>query len=185
MRRFILTGTPGSGKTTLLEELARRGHDVVPEAATDVIARRQAAGEAAPWERVGFVDEVADVQRARAAAGPPAAPGAVRFHDRSPVCTEALRIFLGRPASPSLTAELDRIEAEATYRREVFFVRGLGFVERTAARRISLADALAFERLHEEVYRARGYRLIEVPAAAVSARADLVEAAVREIVPEA
>ncbi|MFB7471742.1 AAA family ATPase [Kitasatospora sp. NPDC056184] len=184
MRRFVLTGAPGSGKTTLLEELARRGHDVVREAATDVIGRRQAAGEPEPWERADFVDEVAAVQRDRASARPRAAAGAVRFHDRSPVCTEALRIFLGRPASPVLGAELDRIEAEAVYRREVFLVRGLGFVERTAARRISPADALAFERLHEEVYRARGYRLVEVPAAAVSARADLVEEAVRRIAAE-
>ncbi|MER5351432.1 AAA family ATPase [Kitasatospora sp. NPDC002551] len=184
MRRFVLTGAPGSGKTTLLEELARRGFEVVREAATEVIGRRQATGEAAPWERGGFVDEVAALQRALAPAVAGPSAGALRFHDRSPVCTEALRIFLGLPASPALTAELDRVEAEATYRREVFFVRGLGFVERTAARRISLADALAFERLHEEVYRARGYRLIEVPAATVPERADRVEEAVRRIAAE-
>ncbi|MFE7560399.1 AAA family ATPase [Kitasatospora sp. NPDC057500] len=188
MRRFVLTGTPGSGKTTLLEELAQRGFEVVREAATEVIGRRQAAGEPAPWERGDFVDEVAALQRTLALTPAPApaerSADPVRFHDRSPVCTEALRIFLGRPASPVLTAELERIGAEAVYRREVFFVRGLGFVERTAARRISPADALAFERLHEQVYRACGYRLIEVPAAPVPERADLVEEAVRRIAAE-
>ncbi|MFD0634363.1 AAA family ATPase [Catenulispora yoronensis] len=63
MKRYVLTGTPGAGKTTVIEELRRRGHAVVGEAATEVIARRQAAGEAEPWEAAGFVDLVLDVQR--------------------------------------------------------------------------------------------------------------------------
>ncbi|WP_327683010.1 AAA family ATPase [Kitasatospora sp. NBC_00458] len=179
MRRFVLTGTPGAGKTTLLGELARRGFTVVPEAATDVIARRQAGGDPEPWTRADFVDEVVALQRERAAA----ADGEVQFHDRSPVCTEALRDFLGRPASPGLTAELRRIGEEAVYRREVFFVRNLGFVEPTAARRISFEDALVFERLHERAYRAHGFRLIDVPAAGVAERADLIEAVVSRAAP--
>ncbi len=36
--RVVLTGAPGSGKTTLLDALRLRGHAVVEEAATDVIA---------------------------------------------------------------------------------------------------------------------------------------------------
>jgi hypothetical protein len=34
----------------------------------------------------------------------------------------------------------------------VFFVRDLGFVTPTAARRISLTDARAFGKLHEQAY---------------------------------
>lgn len=37
-RRYVLTGAPGAGKTMLLRALAERGHAVVEEAATDVIA---------------------------------------------------------------------------------------------------------------------------------------------------
>ncbi|MGW2543917.1 AAA family ATPase [Kitasatospora sp. NPDC001574] len=181
MRRYILTGTPGAGKTTLLAELARRGYSVTAEAATDVITRRQAAGDPEPWTRAGFVDEVVTLQRERAATA--TAPGEVRFHDRSPVCTEALRTFLGRPASPALTAELRRIGDEHVYRNEVFFVRNLGFVEPTAARRISFEDALTFEQLHERAYRAHGYRLIDVPAAGVAERADLIEAVLARTAP--
>ena len=44
MRRFILTGAPGAGKTAIVRELEARGFPVVEEAATDVIAREQAAG---------------------------------------------------------------------------------------------------------------------------------------------
>lgn len=49
MRRFILTGTPGSGKTALLRRLEIDGHAVVEEAATDVIALRQAEEIDEPW----------------------------------------------------------------------------------------------------------------------------------------
>ena len=33
----------------------------------------------------------------------------------------------------------------------------------TAARRISFADSLAFERVHEETYRDLGFRLVDIP----------------------
>ncbi len=38
--RYVLTGAPGAGKTVLLHALAREGHAVVAEAATDVITAR-------------------------------------------------------------------------------------------------------------------------------------------------
>ena len=45
MKRYILTGTPGAGKTSILRMLAARGHSVVEEAATSLIALGQAGGE--------------------------------------------------------------------------------------------------------------------------------------------
>jgi predicted ATPase len=44
----------------------------------------------------------------------------------------------------------------------------------TAARRISYADALAFERQHEAAYREHGFELVAVPAAPVAERAALI-----------
>jgi len=38
-KRYVFTGAPGSGKTALLGALRQRGHVVVDEAATEVIAR--------------------------------------------------------------------------------------------------------------------------------------------------
>jgi predicted ATPase len=49
-------------------------------------------------------------------------------------------------------------------------------VERTAARRITLADALTFERIHEDTYRELGFELVEVPAAPLPARMAVIYA---------
>lgn len=170
MHRYILTGAPGAGKTVLLRALERAGHAVVEEAATDVIALAQAEGVAEPWTDPGFVDAIVALQRQREAR----AVGEVVFFDRSPVCALALARFLGHPVSPRLRAELDRIAAEGTYERRVFLVRGLGFITPTAARRIGLEEALAFEAVHEAAYRALGYELVSVEPEPVTERVQAV-----------
>lgn len=191
MKRYILTGTPGAGKTTVLRRLEEMGYAVVEEAATDVIARGQARGEPEPWTGETFIDRVVALQRerereretaARAAdpAGNPvgdpiADPTAgVRIFDRSPICTHALSVYLNRPVSAALSAELDRIARAGSYRREVFFLRNLGFCEPTAARRIDFEESLRFERVHEESYRAFGYEPIDIAAADPNERAALI-----------
>jgi predicted ATPase len=162
IRRFVLTGTPGSGKTALLRALEARGHAVVEEAATAVIALELARGVAEHWKDPDFIDKILALQRARRARE--AAP--LQFHDRCTVCTYVLARFLGHPL-PDLGPGL--------YQQRVFFVRNLGHVEKTAARRIDFADALRFEALHEEVYREFGYELIDIPPAPVETRADMIE----------
>jgi predicted ATPase len=96
----------------------------------------------------------------------------VVFFDRSPICTLALSEFLGRTPSAALTAEIDRIQREATYQRRVFFLDNLGFVAPTEARRISFQDTLQFEAVHAEVYRRLGYELVRLPAGSVDERLD-------------
>jgi predicted ATPase len=176
-RRFILTGAPGAGKTTVLRALADLGHDTVAEAATDVIAGQQAAGTGEPWREPGFVDAIAALQRLRQQQA--AGRAEVQFYDRSPVCTLALAHYLGQPVSPALAQEIARITAGLVYQRQVFFIRPIGFVTPTAARRISYPESLVFEREHEAQYLRLGFEIVDVPPAAVAERAALIDAHVR------
>ncbi|WP_247686532.1 hypothetical protein [Micromonospora sp. C31] len=76
-------------------------------------------------------------------------------------------------------AGLQRERRDCAYQRQVFLVEPLGFVTPSAARRIGYAESLAFARVHEEVYRAHGRRLIAAPPAPVRARVALTEAHLR------
>ncbi|WP_028649200.1 AAA family ATPase [Nocardiopsis sp. CNT312] len=173
MKRFILTGAPGSGKTVLLRQLELDGYAVVEEAATDVIALARAQGRPEPWTDASFPGEVCALQRRRLARA--VAPGvSVQIHDRSPVCTYALARYLGHPVPPELRGELRRIRDEEVYERRVLFVESLGFVTRTEARRVSLDEALRFERVHTDVYRELGYDCVALPAGDPRERADAV-----------
>lgn len=173
MRRYILTGAPGSGKTALLRQLEIDGYGVVEEAATDVIALEQAHGVVTPWAEPGFLDRVVQLQRTRQLT---ATAHRVTFFDRSPVCTLALSRYAGTPAPAVLQAEVDR--SSELYEPTVFLVRNQGFVEPTAARRISFEESLRFERIHEATYRERGFTLIEVPAGPLATRVAILRAAV-------
>jgi predicted ATPase len=170
VRRFILTGAPGCGKTSILTALHDRGYAVVPEAATDVIAAEQARGIDEPWTRPEFADRIVELQRTRELE----AVGDPQVYDRSPLCTLALARYLGRPVTPLLAEEIKRLREQQIFQCLVFFVRPIGFIEPTAARRISYEESLVFERLHEAVYREHGFELIDVPPGPVDARAALV-----------
>ena len=172
--RYILTGAPGSGKTTILSALRVRGHHVVDEAATDIINAFDAQCVPEPWRRADFIDRIVALQRQRQLTADGEATGLTVF-DRSPVCTLALSVYLQRPVSAVLAAELDRIARENVYDRCVFFVHNIGFVEPTAARRISYAESLTFERIHLEVYRDLGYEIVDVNPGPVADRVALIE----------
>jgi len=176
MKRFILTGAPGSGKTAILRRLEFDGFPVVEEAATDVIALRQAEGVADPWTRPGFVEEVAHLQRQRLEQAAPMA-GAVQFHDRSLFCTLALAEYLAVPVPDVLLQEAERIRDEALFERRVFFIRNLGFIEPTAARRITFEETLRFEQIHELTYGEWGFERIAIRAASVLDRVRAIRAA--------
>jgi predicted ATPase len=178
VRRYILTGAPGAGKTVMLRELAARGYAVVPEAATDVIACAQAAGNDELRHRPDFIDEIIAVQRSRQEATVP--PGVtVQLFDRSPICTLALARYAGWPVSRVLATEVERVLRAGVYERRVFFVRPIGFVTPTAARRITYEQSLRFERIHEEVYGGCGFTLLDVPPAPVPDRAAMVDRRIR------
>lgn len=169
MKRFIITGAPGSGKTAIIRQLELDGFSVVEEAATDIIAVAQARGTPEPWKHPAFLDEIAllQSQRQRRASHQ---PDSVQFHDRSAVCTAALAAYLGYPISSVLSGELERISRESLYDQRVFFIRNLGFILNTEARRITFEETLRFEKIHEETYRNFGFELINIEPGTIENR---------------
>lgn len=174
LRRYILTGAPGSGKTSVALGLRRRGHAVVDEAVTDLIAAAQADGVDEPWSIESFLDDIVALQRIRQLATVPDGLS-VQVFDRSPLCTLALARYLDLPVTPLLSAEVARMTRDRVYMPKVFLIRPLGFIEATAARRISYPDALAFQAVHEAVYREHAFQLVDVAPGPVEQRVTVVE----------
>src|SRR5215831_4902229 len=177
-RRFIITGAPGAGKTAIIRQLELDGFSVVEEAATDVIAAEQAHGTVAPWSHPSFIDTIAHLQRDREIRAA-CQPDEIQFHDRCAFCTAALAVYLGYPFSPFLASEVERLQKEGIYQDRVFFIRNLGFITATEARRISFEDTLRFEKVHEETYRDFGFQLISVEARSLAERVGIIKAAIR------
>ena len=169
MKRYILTGTPGSGKTSVLHELKSLGYAVVEEAATDVIALEHRRGNPEPWMQADFIDKIIQLQKQRQIDAT-IRSDEVQVHDRSPICTFALSRYLGYPPSVCLIEEMERIERENIYQRQVFFLENLGFCQPTEARKITFEESLLFEKIHAEIYTSLGYHLIKVPPEALSQR---------------
>jgi predicted ATPase len=116
MKRFILTGAPGAGKTAIIRQLELEGFSVVEEAATDIIALRQAQGVAEPWTLPSFIDDVVDLQRRRQLRR--VADGdELQFHDRSAICTAALFAVCHRPVSDQVPPGHPRPAAGIEYCR--------------------------------------------------------------------
>lgn len=177
MRRFIISGAPGAGKTSIVRQLELDGFSVVEEAATDVIAAAQAEGTAQPWTHPSFIDAVARLQMDRQIRASHQ-PYPIQFHDRSVVCTVALADYLGYPVSPLLASELERIKKEEIYENRVFFIRNLGFITPTDARRITFEETVRFEKIHEETYRAFGFELASIEPGSIEERVSRIKAAI-------
>jgi predicted ATPase len=174
MKRYIITGTPGCGKTSILRLLEVAGYPVVEEAATDIIAMRQAQGVAEPHTQPSFIDDIANLQKHRQMQ--PLDPSVrVQFFDRSPVCTYALSRWLGYPISTTLANEMERICAGHVYEKRVFFIENLGFCEPTAARRITFNDALKFEQVHEQTYREFDFECVRIAAGDLFGRVEQIK----------
>ena len=94
-------------------------------------------------------------------------------------CTAALAVSLGYPLSNTLSRALQRLETETIYQKQVFFIQHLGFITLTAARRISLEEALQFERVHEETYRTYGFELVPIEPGSLVDRVEAIKYAAR------
>jgi len=174
MKRFIITGAPGAGKTAVIRQLETDGFGVVEEAATDVIALWHAKGIAEAWRHSGFLDAIVSLQQKRECRSA-SATDAVQFHDRSVVCTAALADYLQFPRTPNLLEELQRVTSRNIFQNRVFFLKNLGFVTPTDARRITYEETLRFEEIHERTYRDLGFEMIMIDRGPVSDRVKQIE----------
>jgi predicted ATPase len=177
MQRYILTGAPGAGKTAIIRRLEFDHHSIVEEAATDIIALDHADGITESWRDQSFTERIATLQEIRLASAAPL-PVPLQFHDRSIFCTHALAEYLEHPIPPSLDSAIEQALAQGTFQPRVFFVRLLGFITHTEARRISLEDSQRFERVHEATYRRFGFDLIDIAPGSIDERIATVLAAV-------
>jgi predicted ATPase len=169
MKRYILTGAPGAGKTAIIRQLELDGFSVVEEAATDIIALWHAKGISEAWKQPGFLEAIVSLQQSRER-NSAALPDPVQFHDRSIVCTAALADYLQFPRPWSLEQELVRVKTQGVFQRSVLFLKNLGFITNTEARRITYEETVRFERIHEEAYREIGFEIIPIAPASVSDR---------------
>jgi predicted ATPase len=179
MKRFILTGAPGAGKTAIIRHLELDGFGVVEEAATDLIAAACARAAIEPWRDPAFIDKIARLQRQREIRSS-YLPDDIQFHDRSVVCTAALAVYLGYAQSRFLANELERIRREGVYEQQVFFIRNLGYITPTEARRISFEESLQFEKVHEDTYRSFGFEILDIEPGQVIERVHSIRAAIEK-----
>jgi predicted ATPase len=171
MKRYILTGTPGSGKTSIIRALETKGHAIILEAATDVIANNLMQGIKEPWKDPQFIDTIMLLQKKRQIQSEKIA-SELQFYDRSPICTYALAIYLGFKPSELLLNEIERVKN--IYETEVFFIENLGFCTTTPARTITFEESLIFEKIHEEAYVKFGYTSIKILAGPINDRVNQI-----------
>ena len=70
-------------------------------------------------------------------------------------------------------------QKEAIYQNRVFFIRNLGFITPTEARRISFEETVRFEKIHEETYQGLGFELVPVEPRSLMERVSIIKAAIR------
>jgi predicted ATPase len=171
MKRYILTGAPGCGKTALIRALEIKRYFVIGEAATDIIAYEQAQGNLTPWELPNFIDQIVNLQKQRQMQ---ILSESLQFYDRSPICTYALAVYLDFKPSVALLQEIERIEKNQIYQKQVFFIENLGFCTPTEARKLSFENSLEFEKIHEETYAQFGFERIKISRAPLLDRVNAI-----------
>ncbi|MCP3902918.1 MAG: ATP-binding protein [Planctomycetes bacterium] len=173
---IVVTGGSYSGKTSVVEMLADLGHEVIPEAAYEVIAELTEAhgvAEQARWRRANTVEFQRRIT--------------VRQHGRE---VEARRsaspfVFSDRGVPDGLAycrlegvafpEDLDALVASARY-AHVFVLETLSsFDERLGTGRIhTRADSYRVAEILDEIYRGCSGVVTRVPEAPVAERVDLV-----------
>lgn len=163
----VITGAPCSGKTAVIEELARRGHPVVPETARAYIDRELARGrcleeiKADPSAFEGHIFRTKLALEGRLPAEEPF------FLDRG--LPDSIAYFTLEGLDP----EEPRARCRQVRYHRVFLFERIEFLK-DPVRSEDSETAARIERLIEEAYAGLGYPLVRVPVMAIAERAAYV-----------
>jgi predicted ATPase len=78
--------------------------------------------------------------------------------------------YLRFPRPESLQRELQRVKEQNVFQRRVLFLKNLGFITPTEARRITFEETVYFEGIHERTYRDLGFEITTIDPGSVSDR---------------
>lgn len=175
---FVITGPPGSGKTALLTALRAAGVECVDEPARAVIAQQRAVGGTSEQDPGLFVDLMlarAIDDHARNAASGHAAGAAPVVFDRGIPDLFAYAGHYGLDSAPIAAAA-----HQNRYNPTVFFAPAWAEIYTQDEERTMTFDAARqFGDAILQAYVETGYRLVELPRAAVARRRDAVLAALQ------
>lgn len=170
----VVTGGPGVGKTTLLEELQKRGFEIVPEIARELIREQQKDnGEALPWKnkllykKMMFDRSISSFEYMDK-----------KNHDQKPIFFD--RGFLDTLCY-TILIQSDISQSMQSYAKNWRYNNNIlilppwrDIYETDNERKQDWTDAvMTFEKM-SETYKNYGYNIVEIPKKSVPERADFV-----------
>lgn len=162
-RKFVITGGPGVGKSSIINYLAKEGHTVVQEAATDIIKEELAKGTQEPWNQDWFEDRVIECHNSRYAEAV-ASQAQHIFFDRGHIDPVVYILRRGLELPQNIKEEVQRSIDQALYDKTVFFIDNLGFVEQEDFRVETNDVSISIEKDIKRSYKTLGYKIIKIPA---------------------
>lgn len=168
---IVFTGGPGAGKTSLIAELARRGYAHMPEAGRAIIQSQMAiGGDALPWsDRRLFAEWMLcwDLRSYQTACS----------MNRPVMMDRGLGDVIGYLTLCGLAVpdHFWRAAKEYRYYDTVFLAPFWPEIfTQDQERKQNLAEAKATAEVMEDIYLQLGYRVVTMPFASVTERADLI-----------